>query len=177
MSGPLSLSVSPFKVELPVNTRNAVSKVKLTNSGSQPETVTAKMATVSQAKSGCQTSAPPTWATVTPARVVLAPGQSVNTTVTIHVPASVTPNADVAAMFTAGSQVKGKMTATGTVGSQIVLRSTSTATGPACSHKVAVAPVNHSSGAPIGWIAVALVLLVIAGAVAVVYRSRRHAAR
>jgi hypothetical protein len=182
---PVSLTVSPGGAILPVGDLTGSLRVVVSNTGTGTVTVVVtKTAITSTARSaGCSKAAPPSWLTVTPGVMHLAPRQSGYALMTVHAPKSLTGTVDVVAVFTASGVKIGShnVSADDSVGAQLVVRGTGRpAPVPRCGKQVPKALPYHppaSAGFPILPVALAVVALlaVLAGLRFTLMRRRRRA--
>lgn len=162
---PLSITVSPVKVDLPAGQLHATEHVTLTDNGTQPITVSAVPVTVHQAAHGCGVGGTTTWLRVTPQAVYLAPGQVKTVAVRISAPRTAHGTTDLTAVFTAhGQAASGSNVAVeGAVGSQFIVTATGRTHAPVCVHAqphLAASTTGASGTGTAGTLALIAVLVV-----------------
>jgi hypothetical protein len=181
---PLAVTISPATVLVAVGQRSFTEHVTVINSGKAPEHILATVRIMNAAGQSCGTvGASPSWASVSPASAVLAPGAREVATFHAAAPAGLAGHQDVAAIFGASpaSANPGTATVSGAVASQAVLRLSGTTTTARCItvHEPATHPVaaGHSPSDPLGGglvlVAVAVGLTLLAQRVTRRLRRRR----
>lgn len=105
----LSLTIQPYKLVGAQGQHNLTKRITLTNSGSRPVSVGSGFLLLTKAPgagAGCTLGKPPAWATVSPAKFTLLPGQARVTTVSIRAPHTATGTWALAAAY--GAKVPGQ---------------------------------------------------------------------
>ena len=150
-SHPVQITVSPLGEILPHGVLHASMKVYVSNTGSQPVEVAVSKTQVVMNGQACGNVSPPSWLTVVPSRMHLAPGKTETARMTVSAP-KIHGSYDLVAVFGATGHETGPVHLTDSIGTQMVVRgSAGRLVIPQCGkHVKAVAPyVAPSGGIPV----------------------------